>query len=203
MTTGVLITIFAGLLCVSFFLVYKKKGGLRIGIGLLGIIILIYAGYSYGVSQPNPYLETFNSGNKQEIKLPIDRIQVISPVDNDMVKCRILTMGVYPESHNRDIWVLLKPSDNKYYPQSDYTNTSYKRKGEWQVITRFGGDSGEVYDLIVYETDSLASNVFTETIATWKANNNYVGLEIEELPQGAKEVERITVTLEDNCRGAF
>ena len=163
---------------------------------------MIYAGYSYGVSQPNLYFETFNSGNKLEVKLPANRVQIISPIDNDMVKCRILTMGVYPESRNRDIWVLLKPSDDKYYPQSDYTNTSYKRKGEWQVITRFGGDAGEVYELIVYETDSIASNVFTETIATWKANNDYVGLEIEELPPGAIEVERISVTLEDTCRGA-
>ena len=46
----------------------------------------------------------------------------------------------------KDIWVLLKPSNNKYYPQSDHTNTSYKRDGEWQVITRFGGDKGESYD---------------------------------------------------------
>lgn len=202
MTTGIIITILAGILCVLFFLIYKEKGGLRVGIGLLWIIILIYAGYSYGVSQPNLYFETFNSGNKLEVKLPANRVQIISPIDNDMVKCRILTMGVYPESRNRDIWVLLKPSDDKYYPQSDYTNTSYKRKGEWQVITRFGGDAGEVYELIVYETDSIASNVFTETIATWKANNDYVGLEIEELPPGAIEVERISVTLEDTCRGA-
>ncbi|MCB9351703.1 MAG: hypothetical protein H6573_30050 [Lewinellaceae bacterium] len=51
----------------------------------------------------------------------------------------------------------MKPSDNKYYPQSDHTNTSFKRNGEWQVITRFGGDEGEAYDIIVYETDPSAS----------------------------------------------
>lgn len=202
MTTGILITILAGLLCVLFFIIYKKKGGIRAGVGIIGILLLIYGGYSYGVMQPNPYLETFNTGNKLEVQLPIDRVQVISPIDKDIVKCRILTMGVYPESHDKDIWVMLKPSDEKYYPQSDYTNTSYKREGEWQVVTRFGGDAGEAYELIVYETDSLASSFLTETIATWKANNDYVGLKIDEIPPGAIEIERITVTLKDTCRGA-
>jgi hypothetical protein len=109
-------------------------------------------------------------------------------------------MGVYPESHNQDIWVLLKPSDDKYYPQSDYTNTSYKSKGEWQVVTRFGGDAGEEYDIIVVETDAVASQFFSDIIAKWKAANDYVGLESSELPTGAVEVERISVTLEDTCR---
>lgn len=61
-------------------------------------------------------------------------------------------MGVYPETHDKGIWVLLKPSDERYYLQSDHTNTSYKRNEEWQVITRFGGYQGEAYDYaIIYE----------------------------------------------------
>ena len=115
--------------------------------------------------------------------------------------CRILTMGVYPDSHDKDIWVLLKPSDNKYYPQSDHTNTSYKRNGEWQVITRFGGDKAESYEIIVYETDSSASQYFSSTIQNWKDANSYPGLTDEELPNGANEVDRIVVSLKENCRG--
>jgi hypothetical protein len=110
-------------------------------------------------------------------------------------------MGVYPEGHDKDIWVLLKPSDEKYYPQSDHTNTSYKRNGEWQVITRFGGDKGESYDIIVYEADSTASQFFSKTIEDWKALNEYAGLEEEELPGGLSEVDRIVVSLKENCRG--
>jgi hypothetical protein len=112
-------------------------------------------------------------------------------------------MGVYPEGHDEDIWVLLRPSDNFFYPQSDHTNTSYKRNGEWQVITRFGGDQGEQYDLIVYEADEEASRFFTNTIDQWKQALSYPGLTIEEIPEGATEVDRISVVLEDNCRGVF
>jgi hypothetical protein len=112
-------------------------------------------------------------------------------------------MGVYPEAHGEDIWVLLKPTDNKYYPQSDHTNTSYKRDGEWQVITRFGGDQGEPYDLIVYEADASASQFFSETIESWKEMEFYPGLELEELPETAREVDRIVVFLQDSCRGVF
>jgi hypothetical protein len=97
----------------------------------------------------------------------------------------------------------LKPSDDKYYPQSDNTNTSFKLNGEWQVVTRFGGDKGEAYELIVYETDEAASTFFSETIAEWKSNNDYVGLELQEIPSGATEIDRISVSLKDNCRGVF
>lgn len=202
MSSTVLFTIIVGLICILFPFIYHKNRTLRLGVGSIGVILLTYGGFIYGTMQPIPYMETFNKGNQLEVHLPAERIQIISPINKDTVKCRILTMGVYPESHQQDIWVLLKPSDKKYYPQSDYTNTSYKRKGEWQVVTRFGGDAGEQYEIIVMETDALASQFFSETIANWKAANDYAGLEFEELPDGAVEVERITVTLEDSCRGA-
>ncbi len=127
----------------------------------------------------------------------------MSPLENDSVNCRILTYGVYPESHDKDIWVLLKPTDNRYYPQSDHTNTSYKRNGEWQVITRFGGDKGEKYEIIVYEADSAASQFFSATIQNWKDRLSYPGLELDEIPAGAREVARLNVFLKENCRGVY
>jgi hypothetical protein len=201
MVTSVFISVIAGLLCLLVAILYKKNASLRIAIGITGVVLLFYGGFSYGSMNPMAYMETFDTGNKLQIEYPVKRVQVISPVDQDTVSCRILTMGVYPESLTNDIWVLLKPSDDKYYPQSDYTNTSYKENGKWQVVTRFGGDQGEMVDLVVYETDSTASQFFSETIATWKAANDYVGLTGEELPTGASEIERIGVTLERNCRG--
>ena len=112
-------------------------------------------------------------------------------------------MGVYPEGHEKDIWVVLKPSDEKYYPQSDHTNTSFKLDGEWQVVTRFGGDYGEKYELIIYETDASASEFFSTTIQDWKDQESYPGLEDAVMPSGATEVDRINVYLRKNCRGVF
>lgn len=176
---------------------------LRLLLGVLAVLLLIYGGYSFGLVNPQAQIEQVEVEEKRQITYPIEEVQVISPIEGDSVKCRILTMGVYPESHEKDIWVLLKPSDDKYYPQSDHTNTSFKRNGEWQVITRFGGDKGEKFEIIVYETDSIASAFFSATIQNWKDMLEYPGLEIEELPPGAIEVDRIAVTLIDNCRGVF
>lgn len=176
---------------------------LKVPLGILGFILVIYGGYSYGTVAMPGQLEQVTEGNKLEIKYPVEKVQAISPVEGDSVECRILTMGVYPDAHDKDIWVLLKPSDEKYYPQSDHTNTSFKRNGEWQVITRFGGDKQESYDIIVYETTAEASQFFSATIQSWKEALSYPGLQSEELPDGATEVDRITVYLKENCRGVF
>lgn len=179
------------------------KAQLRVILGVLGIPLMIYGGFSFGtVVQLSP-LEQVDVGNKRKIEGPVEKVQVISPLDGDSVKCRILTMGVYPEGHDKDIWVVLRPSDDRYYPQSDHTNTSYKRGGEWQVITRFGGDKDEKYDLIVYETDAAASKFFSETIEAWKKKDEYPGLELKDIPKTAVEVDRLVVSLQDNCRGVF
>ena len=176
---------------------------LRVLLGIAGVLLIIYGGYAYGSVNLQGQIEQVAVGNKLPVEFPVESVQVISPLDGDSVNCRILTMGVYPNTHDKDIWVLLKPSDDKYYPQSDHTNTSYKRNGEWQVITRFGGDKGELFEIIVYEADSSASQFFSSTIQHWKDSLSYPGLEFEELPSGANEVDRIVVSLKDNCRGVF
>jgi hypothetical protein len=188
----------------------KMKSGarlisIRLGVsaGIIGVLIMIYASYSSDLVYYNRQIEQVSIGNKLKIEGPVSATKVISPIDQDSVDCRILTIGVYPESNKSDIWVLIRPTDDRYYPQSDYTNTSYKRDGEWQVVTRFGGDKGEVYDLIVYEADSTASSFFSSTIAKWKDDNNYPGLKLEEIPAGAKEVDRIVIYTRKNCRGVF
>ncbi len=176
---------------------------LRLILGMIGVLLIIYGGYSFGLVNPQAQIEQVKVEDKLQVHYPIEKVQIISPIEGDSVNCRILSMGVYPESNDKDIWVVLKPSDNKYYPQSDHTNTSFKRNGEWQVITRFGGDKGEHYDIIVYETDASASEFFTTTIQNWKDALSFPGLMPDELPAGAQEVDRITVVLIDNCRGVF
>jgi hypothetical protein len=62
---------------------------------------------------------------------------------------------------------------------------------------------GEKYELIIYETDSLATEFFSNTILEWKNQESYPGLVDAEMPSGAKEVDRINVYLRKNCRGVF
>jgi len=179
------------------------KPKLRAFFGSLGIVLMIFGGYSFGMIAPLSPLEQVEVGERRQIERPVQKVQVVSPLEGSTVKCRTLTMGVYPEGHDRDIWVVLRPTDDRYYPQSDHTNTSYKRDGEWQVITRFGGDQGEAYDLIVFETDDAASRFFSETIEGWKDAEFYPGLGQDAIPVSAVEVDRLTVELENNCRGVF
>jgi hypothetical protein len=114
-----------------------------IPLGILGVLMIIFGSYSTDTGYVTSQMEQISRGNKLAIAGPVNSVKVVSPVEADSVDCRILSMGVYPEGHEKDIWVVLKPTDKKYYPQSDHTNTSYKRDGKWQVVTRFGGDFGE------------------------------------------------------------
>jgi hypothetical protein len=171
--------------------------------GVIGVLMMIFGSYSSDLVNYNTQMEQVSIGTKLKVSGPVNSVKVVYPIDQDSVDCRILTMGVYPESHKQDIWVLIRPTDDRYYPQSDHTNTSYKRDGEWQVVTRFGGDKGEAYDLIIYEADPAASSFFSTTIAKWKEEDYYPGLELAEIPPGAKEVERLVVYTGKNCRGVF
>ena len=170
---------------------------------IIGFLMMIYGSYSSEFINYNSQMEQISIGKKLKINGPIDAVKVVSPIDQDSVDCRILTMGVYPENHKKDVWVLIRPTDDRYYPQSDHTNTSYKRDGEWQVVTRFGGEKGEPYDLIIYEVDSIASSFFSTSIANWKDADEYPGLKLEEIPEGAKEVDRLVIYTRKNCRGVF
>jgi len=176
---------------------------LGVPLGFLGVLMIIFGSYTSDVLYVNSQMEQISRGNTLKIEGPVNSVKVTSPLNMDSVDCRILSKGVYPEGHDKDIWVVLKPSDKKYYPQSDHTNTSYKLDGEWQVVTRFGGDFGEKYELIVYETDTDASAFFSTTIEDWKSQESYPGLEDNDLPAGAKEVDRVSVYLKKNCRGVF
>lgn len=174
-------------------------------LGVIGIGLVSYGGFTYGLLNQMGQMEYVDRASKLEVEHPVTRVQVISPVEGEQVSCRVLTMGVYPEGHEKDIWVLLQPSEDegRYYPQSDHTNTSFKRNGEWQVITRFGGSKDEDYELIVFETDTAASDFFSQTIDEWKSALSYPGLTLDEIPETAIEVDRITVRLRENCRGVF
>lgn len=202
-----LIMILVGFVLVAIALIGLLKNAMKSKVGIpiiiIGVIMVIFGSYSSNMVQYNTQFEQVATGNKLVIDGPVKKVQVISPIDQDSVKCRILTMGVYPEGHTKDVWVVLRPTDDRYYPQSDHTNTSFKSDGEWQVVTRFGGDLGEAYDLIIYEADEEASKFFTDTIEEWKVKEEYPGIELASMPKGAVEIERIKVYLSKNCRGVF
>ena len=176
---------------------------ITIVMAVLGVGLLLYGGFAYGVVTQRGQLEVPAVAGKLQVEHPVQRVHIISPLDGEAVPCRVLTMGVYPQGHDKDIWVLLRPTDNMLYPQSDHTNTSFKRNGEWQVITRYGGSLDENYEVIVFEADAAASQFFTATLEEWKADLFFPGLTDEEMPAGATELDRITVTLAENCRGVF
>ncbi|WP_420319762.1 hypothetical protein [Flagellimonas sp.] len=211
MSTKIVI-ILIGILLVLFAILGNRKGSsdkgflnskLVLTFGIIGVLMIIYGSYSSELVNYNTQMEQVSIGKKLKIDGPVEAVKVVSPIDKDSVDCRILTMGVYPNGHEKDIWVVIRPTDDRYYPQSDHTNTSYKRDGEWQVVTRFGGDKGEAYDLIIYEADSAASTFFSNTIAKWKEADDYPGLQLAEMPAGAKEVERLVIYTSKNCRGVF
>ncbi len=211
MSTKIVIILIGVLLILIAILGSKKRNSgssilnTKIGIplGIIGVLMMIYGSYSSGLVNYNSQIEQVSIGKKLKISGPVNAVKVVSPIDKDSVDCRILTMGVYPESHEKDIWVMIRPTDDRYYPQSDHTNTSFKRDGEWQVVTRFGGDKGEAYDLIIFEADSTATSFFSSTILKWKEADDYPGLKLEEIPSGAKEVDRIKIYSRKNCRGVF
>lgn len=205
--SATLIMILVGFVLVAIALIGIGKQSMKVQLGIpliiVGVVLVFAGSYASQVVKYNSQSEQIATGNKKVIDGPINKVQITSPIALDSVKCRILTMGVYPEGHTKDIWVVLRPTDDRYYPQSDHTNTSFKIDGEWQVVTRFGGDLGEAYDIIVYETDTEASKFFSDTIEQWKQTEKYPGIELESMPKGAVEVERIKVYLSKNCRGVF
>jgi len=204
MSTQIIITILGAVLILFAIVVSMNLLSIKIkvALGVTGLLLVMYGAHTEFITMP-PRIEQVSTGNKLQVEYPVKKVQIISPLEGDAINCRVLAMGVYPESHDKDIWILLKPTDNRYYPQSDHTNTSFKRNGEWQVITRYGGDKDEAYEMIAYEADASASKFFSDTIQRWKDANSFPGLKLEEIPKGATEVDRIVVKLKENCRGVF
>ena len=61
----------------------------------------------------------------------------------------------------------LEPSNKKYCPNGTKPIPLIKETGHGKFLHRFGGDKGESFDLVVYKTDSLASQYFSSTIQNW------------------------------------
>ena len=54
---------------------------LRIPMGVMGLLLLIYGGYSYGSINLQGQIEQVVVGNKLEVESTVNKIQVLSPVE--------------------------------------------------------------------------------------------------------------------------
>ena len=108
LSIGVLLTLIA--------ILASKKGNsgkglisskLGIPMGIIGILMMIYGSYSSDLVNYNSQIEQVSIGKKLNISGPVNTVKVVSPIDKDSVDCRILTMGVYPKSHEKDIFVII------------------------------------------------------------------------------------------------
>jgi hypothetical protein len=72
-----------------------------IPLGILGVLMVIFGSYVSDVGYVSSQMEQISRGNKLQLSGPVNKVKVISPIDKDSVDCRILTMGVYPKSHDK------------------------------------------------------------------------------------------------------
>lgn len=99
--------------------------------------------------------------------------------------------------NNKEIWVLVYPSDLEYYPQTlDACKQlpSDTTEGKWNTTANLGGPPQQ-YDIVVVvtEVDSEASQEFKLWLQKGCNTNDFPGYLRDELPSGITEVASITI----------
>lgn len=98
----------------------------------------------------------------------------------------------------REIWVLVYPSDHKYYPQTpqacDQLPAQILEGNRWTTAVTLGGPPQQ-YDIVVTvaESSSEASQVFKRWLQTTCNTNTYPGFSPSRLPKGLTELAAITI----------
>jgi hypothetical protein len=131
------------------------------------------------------------------IELP-GEVTITSLANGAQVPQWLTLLGAYTPAATYDIWVLVYPTNGRWYPQS--TNAcagvhTQKSGGRWQVPAGFGGagNVGEPFDIVVVLANATASMFFDAKQKEWCLANNYPGWLTIELPQGIAEKARIRV----------
>ncbi len=111
--------------------------------------------------------------------------------------------GEYTPEVKDHIWVLVRPSWGRWYPQSiDPSSERYEGhtdmiEGEWSTRCQFGDnqtEKGEPFDIVMVLADEDASANFVEfQNECYKNNETYLGLLTIELPRGIDEKDRVRV----------
>jgi hypothetical protein len=123
----------------------------------------------------------------------IPEIEIISPSNNAAVQMNETVVGTaknIPEGY--EIWILVYPyTVNQYYPQS--SKVIIQNDG-WSVPVGIGdnNNSGTTFDIVAVLANQTAQEKFNNYISRSEASRSWSW--IEQIPDGAKEYSRITVT---------
>jgi hypothetical protein len=133
------------------------------------------------------------------VQLP-GTVRITDPISGTQVPKTYTIRGTYTPDTTADIWVLLFPTNGRWYPQSSdacagiHTEAS---NGQWQVRASFGGPTGEHFDIVVVLANPEASALFDATQRAWCAAGDAPGFLAITLPQEIDQKDRIEVTLND------
>lgn len=121
--------------------------------------------------------------------------------ENDPVPFQKKIDGNCTRDHEGDIWVLVYPTNARWYPQSINPTSgvhTLEANGTWRTMGTFGGvDSNirEPFDVVVVLANDTASKKFAEKQREWSETKppHYQGLLTIELPHGIEEKDRVRV----------
>jgi hypothetical protein len=130
-----------------------------------------------------------------------DGVRIVQPIDGDSVPSGNVTpfkvKGTYSEKIKDDIWVIVWPDKSlRGWPQSDDAGggvPAVKKNGKWSVTCYFGGPP-QSYEITVYTATRSASNFLGAKIKEWYKQNDYLGLLVDQIPEGLTEKHRIQIT---------
>ena len=113
--------------------------------------------------------------------------------DGDTVGRHTVVTGTCASDVTGDIWVLVRPDNGLYYPQSTDAcagEHTTRLHGRWQVPAVFGeaGDRGARFEVVVVTADAKASAFLADTVSQWCRQQDYPGL--ASLPGGVAAVSR-------------
>lgn len=178
---------------------------------MVGILTLLYllgptivSMFSKLISDPSnetPAVATCSSLRPHLGGPPVDvEVQFTSPGNCAEGLPRLIrASGKYEgDLTGREIWVLVYPTDSKYYPQTlDACKQAPAESGAniWNTLVYFGGPPQQ-YDLVavVTETGSRASQEIKAWLKRGCTSRHYPGYSRDELPAGITEVAAITVS---------
>jgi hypothetical protein len=111
----------------------------------------------------------------------------------DQVAQTVTLMGEFPPDFVGDLWVMIVPPNDLYYPQSPNAckgEGTPKVGNRWELRVGFGGagDEGIPFKIVLVAADPAASREFARTLRQWCQTQKYPGLEKEQLPAGAREL---------------
>ena len=191
-TETILIIIGAIFLLIGFAGKLKLKDGEVLIKSFLARVLIFIFGITFLV------LGIVPSFYKQNKTIPprTCNVCITFPIEKGIVSGSTIVKGKY-QSDSADLWIFIWPEKggNNGWPQSDDAlngKPAFKSNGKWSVSCGFGGPT-QNYDIVLYSSTKAASKIIGDTISLWAKRKDYPGLNINNLPTGLIELDRITV----------